>query len=400
MIIVGGGPAGAAAGITLARSGRRVILVDKATFPRDKICGDGLTAAALRELEALGLEPSNVTSWQPVCGMTIRGPEGNVERYLLPTGRGMFAAVARRRDLDAAVLDLARKAGVDVVEGRAVTAVDQDADGVTVQIGPDTMLRAASLIAADGMWSPVRKFLGIGESGYRGEWHAFRQYVRGVSGMAPDELVVFFEPDFLPGYFWCFPLPDGEANIGFGIERGLAHSTRDMNWLWHDLLERPHVRALLGPDATPESTHRSWPIPAQIDRTTSGIGRVLFVGDAVAACDPMSGEGIGQALLTGRLAAEALNSNWATPATAQVAYRRALDKHLVADHRMSIALTRLLRYRQPFRIAFRLTRSEWARSNFARWLWEDYPRALLFTPRRWRRGAFGGTGAFRDRHDR
>ena len=396
VVIVGGGPAGSAAAITLARSGRSVTIVDRSTFPRDKICGDGLTAACLRELEGLGLEPADVATWQPVSAMTIRGPEGGVEHFALPSGRGLFAAVAQRRDLDAAVLDLARKEGVTVLEGLAVTGVSQDAEGVTVEAGPE-LIRAAYAIAADGMWSPVRKLLGADPGANRGEWHAFRQYVSNVSGLAADQLVVFFEPDFLPGYFWCFPLPDGRANIGFGIERGRTHSTRDMKWLWPDLLSRPHVRELLGPDVTPDGPHRAWPIPARIDRAVSGVGRVLFAGDAVGACDPMSGEGIGQALLTGRLAAEVLNARWPDPGSVQAAYRLALDRHLVADHRMSIALTRLLRHRKPFRVAFRLTRSQWARANFARWLWEDYPRALLFTPRRWRRGAFGGVGAFRPR---
>ena len=97
--------------------------------------------------------------------------------------------------------------------------------------------------------------------GYRGEWHTFRQYVRNVAPAAARDLWVLFEPDLLPGYFWSFPVGDGDANVGFGIVRGGSIVTRDMKQLWPDLLARPHIRALLGPDVEPEGTHRAWPIP-------------------------------------------------------------------------------------------------------------------------------------------
>src|SRR5687767_8862467 len=110
--VVGGGPAGAAAAILLARHGRDVVLVDKATFPRAKICGDGLTAGALRQLEELGLDPASVPSWQPVDDVVVRSPSGHEVTFPLPRGNGRYAVVARRTELDAALLDLARRSGV------------------------------------------------------------------------------------------------------------------------------------------------------------------------------------------------------------------------------------------------------------------------------------------------
>ena len=162
------------------------------------------------------------------------------------------------------------------------------------------------------MWSPVRKALGCGEPGYLGEWHAFRQYFDGVTGNAADRLWVWFEPDLLPGYAWSFPLPDGRANVGFGVLRGAGRRIQDMKDLWPDLLARPHVREALGAGARPSAPHKAWPIPARIDRAVLAEGRTLFVGDAAGACDPLTGEGIGQALLTGTLAAQAIVEAGAT----------------------------------------------------------------------------------------
>src|SRR5437879_12523126 len=94
--VVGGGPAGAAAAITLANAGRDVVVVDRARFPRDKCCGDGLTAGALRHLEALGLRPETVASWQTVDDVWVRSPSGRTVCFPMPRGPGAFAAVAER----------------------------------------------------------------------------------------------------------------------------------------------------------------------------------------------------------------------------------------------------------------------------------------------------------------
>ena len=179
------------------------------------------------------------------------------------------------------------------------------------------------MIAADGMWSPVRKALGFTPPGYLGEWHAFRQYVRNVEGPAAERLIVWFDEDVLPGYLWSFPLPDGRANIGFGVVRDGNRHGKDMKAQWDGLLDRPHVRAAIGPRAEWEGGSQAWPIPARIDQAPLGVGRVLLTGDAAMATDVLTGEGIGQALLTGRLAAEAIIEHGAAdPAQVLATYRR------------------------------------------------------------------------------
>jgi geranylgeranyl reductase family protein len=402
VVVIGGGPAGAAAAISLARADRDVTLVDKARFPRDKVCGDGLTTGALRLLEELGLDPGGVSSWQPVDDVVVRGPAGFEVTFPLPRGPGTYAAVARRTDLDAALLDAARTAGVKVLDGHACVGTRERADGVSLTVEGVGELTAAYAVAADGTWSPTRKQLGLATPGYRGEWHAFRQYFSGVGPRAARELFVWFEPDLLPGYAWSFPLPGRRANVGFGIIRGeRVARIQEMAGIWRELVDRPHIRRVLGDGAEPESTHRAWPIPARIDEAVLSGHRTLFVGDAAAASDRLTGEGIGQALLTGMLAAEAIAGGAGAggvdpPGVVTARYRRAVRRALVADHRMSTLLIRAVRHRRGVRAGLRLAgATDWTRRNFARWLFEDYPRALVATPRRWHRGMFTGPGAYR-----
>jgi geranylgeranyl reductase family protein len=408
--VVGGGPAGSAAAITLARAGRDVVLIDKATFPRDKCCGDGLTTGALRHLEALGLRPDAVASWQRVTRTIIRSPSGRTVELPLPSGpgAGTFAAVARRADLDAALLERARAEGVKVHDGHLLTGATVPAGERCVRLAIDGLgtVRARYVVAADGMWSPLRKAL-LGDPGeteaYLGEWHAFRQYLRHGGPEAQRGLWVWFEEDLLPGYVWSFPLPDGRLNVGYGVQRGSKHWPeplgKRMAKLWPDLLARPHIRAVLGEHAVPEAPHKAWPIPARIERTTLAAagGRALFVGDAARATDPMTGEGIGQALESGVLAADAIVAAGALqPWLAQRSYEASVGRTLALDNRVAGLLsTHGVAHRKGIRIAVRLAdTNDWTRRTFGRWLFEDEPRGALLSPRRWHRRFLRRPGAY------
>jgi geranylgeranyl reductase family protein len=401
IVVVGGGPAGAAAAITLARAGAPVLLIDKARFPRDKCCGDGLTADALRQLEGLGLRPDAVPDWQPVHEVFVRSPVGRSVSFPLPAD-GLYAVVAPRAQLDAALLDVARAAGVKVADGHSLTGARAVPGGLELDVDGLGAVTTPYAIGADGAWSPLRKALGANEPGYLGDWHAFRQYFSGM-GPAGAGLWIWFEPDLLPGYAWSFPLPGGRANVGFGIQRDAGIPIREMKDMWPDLLARPALQEVLGPSATPEGVHKAWPIPARVDKVplTAGGGRALFVGDAACATDPMTGEGIAQALLTGRRAAEAVLAGLGPSGRERgydvaSAYQRAVEHELFADHRLARLLSRALSHRKGVRIALRVAgSSEWTRRNFGRWLFEDYPRAAVITPSRWHRGMFRGSGAYR-----
>lgn len=397
VLVVGAGPAGSAAATDLARAGREVAVVDRARFPRDKVCGDGLTSAALHRLEELGVDPAEVPSWRRVDAIRIVSPSGAVRTLPFPRGQGTYAAAARRRDLDAAVVAAARRAGAVVHEGAALVAARDRGPDVEADIEGVGTVRARHVVGADGMWSPLRRALGGAVPGYRGECHAFRQYLVGTDAAAREALWVWFEPDVLPGYAWSFPLADGTVNVGFGIHRGARMGVQEMGEAWRSLLRRPALTRVLGDGWEAEGPHRAWPIPARLGRLPLALGRTLFVGDAAGACDPMTGEGIGQALESARAAVDALTTApTGDPADIAARYEHEVRRGLVRDNRMAERLLPLLRRRRGAEAAVRIAGSTpWVRRGFARWLFEDYPRALVLTPHRWHRGASTGPGSYR-----
>jgi flavin-dependent dehydrogenase len=324
-----------------------------------------------------------------VTDVVVRSPSGRIVELPLLSD-GLHAAVAPRESLDAALLDLAGQRGAQLRPGIALERLDQDAGGVRAQLADGSAVTATYVVAADGVYSTVRKLVAPAPQAYLGEWHAFRQYFTGVGD---QRMWVIFERDLLPGYAWVFPLGDGRANVGFGIPRRPGVSVRPMAAVWRDLPQRPALRTVLG-DAEAEGTHRAWPIPADLARAPLSAGRVLFSGDAAGATDPMTGEGIAQALVTGALAAEAVAAG-GDPAAVGRRYAATVERHLGPDLRFAARLGQILRSPLGARAAVRAAGlSGWTRRNFARWLFEDYPRALVLTPSRWRRGAMSAPGAY------
>lgn len=391
VLIVGAGPAGCAAALTAKRLGLNAVVIDKATFPRNKCCGDGLTTLALRELEQLGVEPT-INSWVNIKDVFLRSPAGREVRLTLPTGRGQYAAVVKRIELDAELVRLTINSGVEVYQGLAFDKIELGSRGVQVSLEDGNIVSANHVVAADGMWSPVRKALGCTPKGYKGDWHAFRQYIK-ADGDRSRDLWVWFEKDLLPGYAWSFPLADGRVNLGFGMPRSKEINGKQLATIWNGLLKRPPIQEVLG-NAEPEDSRTAWPIPARLPKAQLTKGPVLFVGDAATATDPMTGEGIGQALESGRLAVEAIAAE--KPGTdAAAIYERSARSAFQLDHQFSKTLSNVLAKPTLAEMALRaVDGNAWSRRNFVRWMFEDYPRASLINPKRWRRDLFDTHGAW------
>ncbi len=400
LLVIGAGPAGCAAAITATRAGRSVVMIDKATFPRDKTCGDGLTARALRTLESLGVPLSSLDASVPVAKAIVVSPSGRQVVLPLPSD-GEHARVMRRIDLDAALVHATRAAGVTVLEAATLTELKSLDTAVEATLDDGRLLTAPFAIAADGNYSTARRLLSPEAAPVLGEWSAFRQYFAHVDD---PTLWVLFERDLLPGYAWVFPLPSGRANVGLAVRRRPDVTGKVLAAMWRDLLKRTSLRSVLGPRAEAEGAHRAWPIPSHLDPARLAHGRVLFVGDAAGVVDPMTGEGIAQALETGALAARAIthvphppvgHRSLFDPASIATRYRTDVHRALGRDLRFAEALQRVLAHPLGARAALRVVdTNDWTRRNFARWMFEDYGRAILLTPSRWKRGALTPPGAY------
>lgn len=295
--IIGAGPAGASAAIPLARAGHRVLLIDKAPFPRDKVCGDGLIADALRCLERLGLRERIEADGHCARAVAIYSPARY--RVELP---GHFVTIPRRR-LDAIVADEASHAGA-VRRTGMVTAVAEDARRglVRVDIAGVPALHARVAIVATGADVTLAARAGAAVR-QQASAYALRCYVS--SPVAVDDLIISFDAGLVPGYAWIFPLGGGCYNVGCGapVRRGRIRVNLRGAFEWF-CAEFPLAREIM--------RHATSVTPLKGARLRCGLRgapprlspRVLLAGESIGATFPFTGEGIGKAMETALLAAE------------------------------------------------------------------------------------------------
>ena len=191
-------------------------------------------------------------SYASVRETVVVSPQGREISLLLPDGNGEFAGVVPRRELDAALVRLARARGVDVRDGTGLRSLTPAHDHFDAELDDGSVLSASWVIGADGHYSATRRLVQghgrahEGDPPDLGTWHAFRQYFRNVDD---ERLWVLFEKDLLPEYAWVFPIGGGRANVGFGVLRRDVTSGKQLARLWRDVIERPSVRRVLGPRA-------------------------------------------------------------------------------------------------------------------------------------------------------
>jgi len=310
-IVIGAGPAGAVAAALMARRGLDVVLVDKARFPRDKVCGDFIGPHAVRELRELGfgsaLEPGNRIA---AGNVFVEGK--SVLESALPTGDQLppYGCVIPREAFDERLFRAACAAGATALEAHTFVAYSNEGATVAVTLRAandgERTIRGRAVVGADGSASLVALQM-RGRPQPKGDrLIALRAYYDGVE-MAPDSVDVHFHARTFPGYFWTFPTGAGRANVGFGIvPQTVGAPKQHLRELMQGLMDAdPAVRARLA-GAGIVKKMVGWPLSTYNGRLAVAGDRVLLVGDAAGFIDPINGEGIHYAIASGRWAAEAI----------------------------------------------------------------------------------------------
>ncbi len=320
VIVVGAGPGGATAATHLARAGVRVLLLEKTTFPREKVCGDGLTPRAVKSLLSLGIDTAE---WPQNRGLRIFGGRHQLELDWPDLASfPSYGLVRPRIDFDEVLARTAQKSGAILREATTVSGPLRDERtgriiGVTIKDG--TALRAPLVLAADGVSARTALGAGIGKRDDRPLGVAVRGYLtspaRTNDPYLESHLELWDGPPgegrLLPGYGWVFGVGDGTVNVGLGI---LNTSDAFGNVDYKDLLRRwlSNVPDLAGVDLV--GPVRGGALPMGFNRQPHYRDGLLLIGDAAGAVNPFNGEGIAYAMETAETAADIVIQALARPA--------------------------------------------------------------------------------------
>jgi menaquinone-9 beta-reductase len=355
LVVVGGGPAGSSAAWRAATSGARVVVVDKAVFPRDKPCGDGLTPRAVASIGAIGLE-NELKAFNRVDKLRVNGA-GRTLTFDWPSSDAFpdHGYVVARTDLDELLLRHAQSTGAEVREGVSVMAPIVE-DGVvrgviTKRNGTTEELRAPVVVAADGASSRVARAVGMVQDAKRPIGVAMRAHFE-ADRPASDDNVIESHLELrdgdalLPGYGWIFPMGEGRINVGVGI----LSTYKGWQKVNNAHLMDAYLRSMPPEwNLPPLSSLRDagqlkgWRLPMGLGVLPPWRPGVLAAGDAAGVVNPFNGEGISEAVESGVLSAEAAIEALGSRGPSDFsAYAAALDELWGPYYRLGRTFVRLI----------------------------------------------------------
>ena len=314
VLIVGAGPGGCTAALQLARHGVRTMLIEKAVFPRDKVCGDALSGKVMRVLGRI--DPDLVARVNahahrmPSWGVTFVAPGGKALRvpFSRHTGEGEApGAILPRLDFDAILFDAVKRTNaVQVLEATSAKQYTRTPDGWTVALDGGRSVRCRLVLAADGAHSQFARHVAGSAMDPRHQAAGVRAYYEGITDLDPHGFIeLHFLKELLPGYLWIFPLPGGRANVGLGLRSDHVRSRElDLKTELQRLVSSHPTLEYRFANAQIEGPVQGMGLPLASKRhPLSGEG-YLLIGDAGHLIDPFTGEGISHAMISGVHAAD------------------------------------------------------------------------------------------------
>jgi menaquinone-9 beta-reductase len=375
VIVVGAGPSGATTAYYLAQAGLDVLLLEKARFPRDKVCGDGLTPRAVKTLVAMGVDVGPDSGWLRNKGLRVIGaglrlqmPWPELDSY---PGYGL---VRSRSSLDETLARRAQAAGARLVEGITVTAPLLDDAGQIVGVtASEQTFRSRIVVAADGNSSRLSVAMGLRKRDDRPLGVAVRTYYK--SPRHDDDyleswLDLWDGDRLLPGYGWIFGMGDGTSNVGLGL---LNTSAAFGNTDYRALLKR-WLRSMPEEWGFTEENQtepvRGAALPMGFNRTPHYYRGLLLAGDAGGMVNPFNGEGIAYAMESGEILARTIVQALARPTRAEaervlLGYPRALQQAYGGYYTLGRMFVQLIGRPQLMRFATKHGMSRPALMGFA-----------------------------------
>ncbi len=315
VIIVGAGPGGCCAAFHCAKNGMKVLILDKAIFPRDKICGDGISHTSMECLQTMGmLDILEKNNGYKIREIKVTSSDNNFVKGEPTKKVGMreYAMVMPRQDLDNLLVEKIKTIH-NITFMEEINVIDLIDDGHITQITAKKSnqqilkFKTSYVIGADGAMSVIARKIGINMRKYTHGNFAMRAYFNHVSDMS-DCIELFCYKDQLPGYAWIFPTGMSTANIGVIIPRKKYNSDKLLlKSLFNNIITNsPIAKKRLGNAVQIPGTLKGWPLPVYPYTIKRSKNNTVLIGDAAGFTDPLTGEGIYYAMKSGEFAAEAI----------------------------------------------------------------------------------------------
>lgn len=397
ILIIGAGPGGATTALFLAKYGIKSTLVDKATFPRDKICGDALSGKVVEVLKKLDasliddlckqqnefLGSFGVTFVAP-SGQSLRVPFKNeITETSPPPG-----FISKRIDFDNWLIDQVRKhPDIQLIENTELRKFERTPSGYRAVSKSDEVFESKLIIAADGASSTFAKE----QAGLKTEpahnCFGLRAYYKNILGLDHQNFIeLHFLKDFLPGYFWIFPLPNGYANIGVGMRADVVHDKKlNLKKEFEKIIASHPAISPRFAQAEQIGEVKLHGLPLGSKKRPLSGDNYMLIGDAAMLIDPFTGEGIGNAMMSGMFAAQhakrALESGDFSAASLK-AYDKATYDRLWSELLLSYRMQQLVNYPSLFNFVVKKANSNTLLRETISAMFEDLDlRARLKDPK-------------------